>query len=231
VPPSTGVPPFTPRSRKVLDYHPATITRWSKRAAHHKRVISTGQLVVDEHWSNRVDKPLAADPRLLSTSVFAIIAAEDFEGSYPTVSRHVRSVRGPRFRRVDKASGPIETAPDEECQFDCRTAVTSESCSASESCTASGQSAPGHAGAGRGSPPRSASTTPWKDSHSSTRLPAVHRSSRAPTGWGRSAPHAAGVLSGTHRCSTSPGCTGPPLSPAGQAMRSGRGKSSNPSVI
>lgn len=57
-------------------------------------------------------------PALLATSVFEILAAEGFDGSYPTVARFLRDRRGPRFRRAQTVSVPIETAPGEECQFD-----------------------------------------------------------------------------------------------------------------
>ncbi len=61
---------------------------------------------------------LVGNPSLLATSLFEIIRAERFDGSYPSVVRWVREQRGPRFRRADSASVPIETAPGEEAQFD-----------------------------------------------------------------------------------------------------------------
>jgi transposase len=54
----------------------------------------------------------------LATSVFAIVQAEGFPGSYPSVARHLRELRGPRFRAAATVSVPIETAPGEEVQFD-----------------------------------------------------------------------------------------------------------------
>jgi transposase len=56
--------------------------------------------------------------RLLATSVFEVVVAEGFDGSYPSVVRAVRDLRDPRFRPAAAASVPIETAPGEECQFD-----------------------------------------------------------------------------------------------------------------
>jgi transposase len=102
-----------------LGYHPATISRWiAAGGPPPNREIDCSELLIDDHWSRRVELLLEANPRLLATSVFAIISTEGFEGSYPTVSRHVRTLRGPRFSRADKASVPIVTAPGEECQFD-----------------------------------------------------------------------------------------------------------------
>ncbi len=99
-----------------LGYHPATISRWIKDGGPPPaRETDRSELVIDHFWSDRVKALLEANPRLLATSVFAIISAEGFEGSYPTVSRYIRALRGPRFRRANKASVPIETAPGEEC--------------------------------------------------------------------------------------------------------------------
>lgn len=60
---------------------------------------------------------LEANEQLLGTSVFGMLCAEGFEGSYPTLVRHLRAVRGVR-RRQAQVSVPIETAPGEEFQFD-----------------------------------------------------------------------------------------------------------------
>jgi transposase len=102
-----------------LGYHPATIARWiAAGGPPPEREIDRSELLVDEQWARRIEMLLEANPRLLATSVFSIIETEGFTGSYPTVSRHVRALRGPRFRRAEKASVPIVTAPGEECQFD-----------------------------------------------------------------------------------------------------------------
>jgi len=102
-----------------LGYHPATISNWLRAGGPPPvREIDHSELVIDEHWGRRIEMLLEANPRLLATSVFAIISTEGFGGSYPTVSRHIRTLRGPRFRRAEKVSVPIETAPGEECQFD-----------------------------------------------------------------------------------------------------------------
>jgi hypothetical protein len=73
---------------------------------------------MDPFWCGRVDAILRTKPRLLATSIFDRLVAEGFEGSYPTVVRYVRGVRGPRFRGVAGSSIPIETGPGEEAQVD-----------------------------------------------------------------------------------------------------------------
>ena len=57
-------------------------------------------------------------PRLQSVSIHIKLAATGFDGSYPTVVRAVRDIRGPRFRAADAVSVPINTDPGEEAQFD-----------------------------------------------------------------------------------------------------------------
>lgn len=102
-----------------LGYHPATISHWIRAGGPPpERAVVCSELLIDEHWQRRIEMLLEANPRLLATSIFSIIGTEGFTGSYPTVARHVRERRGPRFRRAEKTSVPIETAPGEECQFD-----------------------------------------------------------------------------------------------------------------
>jgi len=101
-----------------LGYHPATIARWlAAGGPPPKRHVEVPPLV-DDRWAARIAELLRRSPKLLATSVFEIIGAEGFGGSYPTVSRHVNLLRGPRFRGATQVSVPIETAPGEECQFD-----------------------------------------------------------------------------------------------------------------
>ena len=102
-----------------LGYHPQTVSGWLRRGGPPaKRSASHDVGVLDERWRRRLEELVRANGRLLATSLFDILAAEGFEGSYPTVVRHVRSLRGPRFRAADAASVPIETGPGEEAQFD-----------------------------------------------------------------------------------------------------------------
>ena len=103
---------------RQLHYHPATVSKWLKDGGPPARRTMADHLVVDQRWAARLDELLAANPKLLSTSLFEILAAEGFVGSYPSVVRAVRERRGPRFRAAAAASVPIETAPGAEAQFD-----------------------------------------------------------------------------------------------------------------
>jgi transposase len=103
-----------------LDYHPATISKWLRDGGPPAaRTIDPAIRVIDEGWAARI-RQLVAPPaeRLLATSVFDILVAEGFDGSYPSVVRFLRDLRGPRFRRTPGVSVPIETSPGEEAQFD-----------------------------------------------------------------------------------------------------------------
>jgi len=102
-----------------LGYHPATIPKWCKAGGPPPaRQVAEEDRVVDPVWADRLTALLVGNPKLLAKSLFEIISAEGFEGSYPSVVRWVREQRGPRFRRADGASVPIETPPGEEAQFD-----------------------------------------------------------------------------------------------------------------
>ncbi|MGE0796420.1 MAG: IS21 family transposase [Acidimicrobiia bacterium] len=99
-------------------YHPATIRKWLAVGGPPARRRAQAPPVIDERWAARVAELLAPAPRLLATSVFEILRAEGFCGSYASVARHLNTVRGPRFRAAATVSVPIETAPGEEGQFD-----------------------------------------------------------------------------------------------------------------
>lgn len=102
-----------------LGYHPATVSKWLTAGGPPPvRVKADEHRVMDAYWRGRVDAILRRKPRLLSTSVFDRLVAEGFEGSYPTVVRYVRQVRGPRFKGAAASSVPIETGPGEEAQVD-----------------------------------------------------------------------------------------------------------------
>lgn len=102
-----------------LGYHPATISNWVRNGGPPPaRTVDEADRVIDEGWADRLSELLVANPDLLAKSLFEIVAAEGFAGSYPSVVRWAREQRGPRFRRADAASVPIETSPGEEAQFD-----------------------------------------------------------------------------------------------------------------
>jgi transposase len=103
-----------------LGYHPATISKWLKDGGPPAaRTIAPAERVIDDRWAERVRRLIAPPAeKLLASSVFEIIVAEGYTGSYPSVVRHLRDLRGPRFRSAAAVSVPIETAPGEEGQFD-----------------------------------------------------------------------------------------------------------------
>jgi transposase len=102
-----------------LGYHPATIAKWlSSEGPPTRPVVPDEARVMTARWRARVAGLLEAYPRLLAVSVFNKIRAEGYAGSYPTVVREVRAVRGPRFRAAAAVSVPIHTDPGEEAQFD-----------------------------------------------------------------------------------------------------------------
>ncbi|MFM7537796.1 MAG: ATP-binding protein [Acidimicrobiales bacterium] len=93
-------------------YHLATISKWCRGGGPPAaRTIGDEERVVDPRWADRLTALLVGNSSLLATSLFEIIRAEGFDGSYPSVARWVREQRGPRFRRADSASVPIETSP------------------------------------------------------------------------------------------------------------------------
>jgi transposase len=101
-----------------LGYHPATIAKHLKGGPPERRVVPDDERVMNARWRSRVGQLLEVHPRLLAVSVFNKIRAEGYRGSYPTVVRAVRAVRGPRFRAAAGVSMPIHTDPGEEAQFD-----------------------------------------------------------------------------------------------------------------
>lgn len=102
-----------------VGYHPATVAKWLKAGGPPaQRQVNPSERAIDERWAARIDQLIAPPSRLLATSVFEILRAEGYTGSYPSVVRYVRERRGPRFRRAPAVSVPIETAPGQEGQFD-----------------------------------------------------------------------------------------------------------------
>ena len=102
-----------------MGYHPATVSKWLKQGGPPPaRRVDPSMRAIDERWAKRIDALIAPPSKLLASSVFEIIKAEGFSGSYPSVVRYVRNRRGPRFRVAPQVSVPIETGPAEEIQFD-----------------------------------------------------------------------------------------------------------------
>ena len=118
---------------KVRDLHAQgwTISEIAEETGWHRTTISkylkeglpaaarpTESTVMTEQWRARIGAMLEKWPRLQAVSVHNKLRALGFTGSYPTVVRAVRDVRGPRFRAADQVSVPIYTDPGEEAQFD-----------------------------------------------------------------------------------------------------------------
>jgi transposase len=103
---------------EATGYHRETIGEWLKNGGPPPARTKTTPPAIDERWAARIAELLRPAPRLLATSVFEILVAEGYDGSYPTVARHLNALRGPRFRAAAQVSTRIETAPGEECQFD-----------------------------------------------------------------------------------------------------------------
>lgn len=74
--------------------------------------------VMTEAWRSKVAGIVEKWPRMQAVSIHHRLVADGFEGSYPTVVRAVRDIRGPRFRASESVSVPIHTDPGEEAQFD-----------------------------------------------------------------------------------------------------------------
>ena len=82
-----------------LGYHPATISKWIRAGGPPEtRVTPSATRVLDPRWAQRVAQLLAADPQMFGTQVHHVLQAEGFQGSYPSVVRHLRAVRGYRVR-------------------------------------------------------------------------------------------------------------------------------------
>jgi len=101
-----------------LGHHPQTVSNWLKNGGPpEKRELKTEEFLIDERWRRRVAQLIERNAELPGTSVMRVICAEGYEGSYPTLARYLRSVRGPT-RGVVRLTMPIETGPAEEFQFD-----------------------------------------------------------------------------------------------------------------
>ena len=90
-------------------WHRTTVSKYLKDGPPAARVGEAP--VMTDRWRSRIDVMLETYPRLLAVSVHNKLRADGFDGSYPTVVRAVRDVRGPRFRAADAVSVPIHTDP------------------------------------------------------------------------------------------------------------------------
>jgi len=98
-------------------WHRTTISNYLKNGPPPATRV-TEPTVMTDYWLGRIVTMLESWPRMQSVSIHNKLAASGFEGSYPTVVRAVRDIRGPRFRAADAVSVPIFTDPGEEAQFD-----------------------------------------------------------------------------------------------------------------
>jgi len=97
---------------KEVGYHPATVREWIRRGGPpQKRQSDPSKLVISERWANEIAKLLKANPDLLATSVERLLQARGFTGSYSTLARYLREVRGPRKGRKLEIFGSDRDRP------------------------------------------------------------------------------------------------------------------------
>ncbi len=85
----------------AIGRHPATVSGWiTNGGPPAKREVKAIDPVIDERWAKSIDEILSANRNLLGTSVMRLLKPQGFEGSYPTLSRHLRQVRGVRSQRT-----------------------------------------------------------------------------------------------------------------------------------
>ncbi|MFN3256304.1 MAG: IS21 family transposase [Ilumatobacter sp.] len=102
---------------EATGWHRTTVSNYLKNGPP-PATRETAATVMTEHWQARIKSMLESWPRMQSVSIHNKLAATGFDGSYPTVVRAVRDIRGPRFQAADAVSVPIDTDPGEEAQFD-----------------------------------------------------------------------------------------------------------------
>jgi transposase len=102
-----------------VGYHPATISSWLRSGGPPaKRSTPVDELIVVERLQTRIAELLTQNSSLQATSIMRIITVEGFDGSYPSLTRYLRTVRGPSRGRTPPLAMPIDTGPAEEFQFD-----------------------------------------------------------------------------------------------------------------
>ena len=75
-------------------YHPSTISNWLKNGGPPPTPRGP-RPVIDERWAAGIAELVRVAPRLLATSVFELIRAKGYTGSYVSVARHLNTLRGP----------------------------------------------------------------------------------------------------------------------------------------
>src|SRR5919197_2545457 len=79
-----------------VGYHPQTVSGWLRRGGPPgKRSVPVANQTVDEQWRTRIAGLLERNSALQATSIMRVLRAEGFDGSYPTLTRYLRVVRGP----------------------------------------------------------------------------------------------------------------------------------------
>ena len=76
-------------------WHRTTVSKYLKHGPP-PAARTTEPSVMTEAWQTRLNTMLKSWPKLQSVSVHNKLRAVGFEGSYPTVVRAVRDIRGPR---------------------------------------------------------------------------------------------------------------------------------------
>lgn len=97
--------------------HPQTVSAWIRAGGPPVR-REVGETLLGEMWGQRVAELLEQNPRLLATSLFRVLQAEGCPVSYPTLTRHLRQVRGVRRGKRPAVTVAIETPPGQEMQAD-----------------------------------------------------------------------------------------------------------------
>jgi transposase len=101
-----------------LGFHPATVSSWLRNGGPpSKRSVPEADKVIGPPWQSRIAQLLAHNADLQGSSIYRVICAEGFEGSYQTLTRYLHTVRGPT-RGTVAVTMAIETTPGEEFQFD-----------------------------------------------------------------------------------------------------------------
>ena len=87
-------------------YHPKTISSWLTNGGPPEKRKKTEPMVVDDRWAARIAELLRLAPRLLGTSVFEMIVAEGYSGSYASVTRHLHNHPRPEVQRGSTGVDP-----------------------------------------------------------------------------------------------------------------------------